>query len=405
MIPMNQRLHIGHFTNTYHPLVSGVTRSVSNFRRGLTELGHNVFVFAQQDDDYVDEEPFIFRYPAFNLPLMSNFPLNIPFSPFIDKVLPYLKLDIIHSHHPFLLGQTAIHKSEELNLPLVFTYHTRYQEYSHYIPLSQEFVKETIGRWVGEYMEQCHHIIVPSQSIKELLFEEYGLCDQITVVQTGIDLTPYQNGDSSAVRRQQGWNEDIVLISIGRMAEEKNWKLLLEAAALVMRGREDIRLVLIGDGDDREALEHYAADLGIAEKTEFTGSLPFEDVPRYLSAADIFCFASVTETQGLVTMEAMAAGLPVAAVDASGTRDVIEHGTEGFLSKNESEALAQEINRLIQDEALRHCFGEAAWQKAQTFTMTHQAEKLIPVYEQAREDKLAERFVKIDKEKAVFTMV
>ena len=401
---MNKQMRIAHFTNTYHPVISGVVRSVSTFRQALTDLGHNVFILAQHSD-YEDTEPFIFRYPALDLPLMSGFPLTIPISPFIDKLLPALKPDVIHSHHPFLLGQAAASKAEELELPLIFTYHTRYQDYSHYVSLSQKFVKEAISRWLGEYMQKCHHIVAPSESIRRMLVDEYGITGQITAVPTGIDLKPYQQVEGQAVRQKRGWGEDKVLISVGRLAKEKNWETLLAAAAQVIKKRHDVRLALIGDGDNRETLETYVEELRIAGQVEFIGNVPFEDIPSYLSAADLFCFASTTETQGLATMEALAARLPVVAVDATGTRDVIDDGQQGFLTMNDSESLARAIERVIRDENLRQRFRIKAWEKAQTFEMKRQAERLVQVYEQAIEDQKAGHFVSVDRHKKVFKLI
>ena len=149
---MNKQMHIAHFTNTYHPVISGVVRSVATFRQSLIDLGHLVFIFAQDDEQYEDTEPFIFRYPVLDLPMMHDFPLTIPFSPFVEKLLPSLKLDVIHTHHPFLLGHSAARRAADLNLPLVFTFHTRYQEYSHYIPMEQRAVKWQIGQVISDYM-------------------------------------------------------------------------------------------------------------------------------------------------------------------------------------------------------------------------------------------------------------
>lgn len=402
---MKRRLHVAHYTNTYYPLVSGVVRSVSTFRQALTELGHNVFIFAQQANDYNDEEPFIFRYPALDLPLMSGFPLTIPFSAFIDKVMPYLKLDIIHTHHPFLLGQTAANKAAELDIPLVFTFHTRYRDYSHYVSLNQEIVKETISRWLGEYMKQCHHVVVPSESIKQMLMDDYGIINQISVVPTGIDLKPYENLEGQKVRQERGWGDDLVLVSIGRLAKEKNWELLLEGVARAIKGRKNVRLALIGDGDYREDLEVLAVDLGIGDQVEFVGKVPFDEIPHCLSAADLFCFASTTETQGLVTMEAIAAGLPVVAVDASGTRDVIEDNHQGFLTLNTPESFGWAVERVLNDASLRQRFSEAGKERVKLFEMKREAEKLVEVYEQAIEDHKAHRFVTLDEQKEAFTSV
>lgn len=398
-------MHIAHFTNTYHPVISGVVRSVSAFRQALTELGHNVFIFAQHASDYKDSEPFIFRYPAIDLPLAHNFPLTIPISPFVDKLLPSLKLDIIHSHHPVLLGQAAASKADELNLPLVFTFHTRYREYSHYISLNQDLVKDAIDVWLGEYMQKCHHIVVPSDSIKQMLADVYGVTSQITAIPTGINIEPYQAADGQIIRQRRNWGNDKVLISIGRLAKEKNWETLLAAAAKVMKKRDDVRLVIIGEGDEHKALAKYAKKLGAAERIEFTGRVSFEDVARYLKAADLFCFASTTETQGLVTMEALAAGLPVVAVNASGTRDVIEHGKQGLLTDNDSDALAGAIEQVLEDEALRQRFKQATTARARLFDIKVKAQELVDVYHQAIEAKKANRPVNVDKHKKIFSLI
>lgn len=398
-------MHIAHFTNTYRPVVSGVVRSISSFREALTELGHNVFIFAQYASDHKDSEPFVFRYPSIDLPMTHNFPLIIPISPFVDKLLPSLKPDVIHSHHPFLLGQAAATKANELKLPLVFTFHTRYREYSHYISLNQELVKEAIDRWVGDYLQKCHHIVVPSDSIKQMLVDAYGITRQVTTVPTGINLAPYQAADRQQVRQRLGWGEDKVLISIGRLAEEKNWQRLLEAAAQVMQKRDEVRLVIIGQGDERKALEKRAKDLGVARRVEFTGLLPFDKVPGYLKAADLFCFASITETQGLVTMEAMAADLPVVAVAATGTQDVVTDGQEGLLTDDDSQALAQAIGQAIGDESLLERFRQAAQKRAKSLDIKLQVQKLVEVYQQAVEDKKADRLVRVDKRKKIFNLI
>ncbi|MBE7554142.1 MAG: glycosyltransferase family 4 protein [Anaerolineales bacterium] len=389
-----KRLHIAFFTNTYYPTMSGVVRSVSTFRQQLTEMGHNVFVFAQHTSAYEDAEPFIFRYPAIEVPI-NDYALPIPVSPFISEVLPILKLDVIHSHHPFLLGQVAANKAKELHLPHVFTFHTRYEEYSHYVPFSQELTKRVILDWVLGYMEQCQHIITPSESMKQILEESGVAGDYITTIPTGIDVEPFRQADGEVVRHQRGWDNDLVLISVGRLAKEKNFETLLVAAAEVMRKRNQVRLVLIGDGPERKALEELAGDLGIAPRVEFAGRVEFAEIPAYLRAADVFCFASVTETQGLVTMEAMAAGLPIVAVDATGTSDAVTHGQEGLLTENDSAALAQAIQRMVDDAALRQQFKTAAAKKVAWFDIKAQAKKVLEVYERAIEDKKVDLYVDI----------
>lgn len=390
-------MHIAFFTNFYHPVVNGVVRSVASFRKVLMEQGHNVFVFAQSDGSYKDTEPFIFRYPSLPLPLPGDIAAALPVSPFMDQLLPILKLDVIHTHHPILLGQTAARKAAELDLPLVFTFHTQYWEYTHYVPFPQEaiqeFLKNAVHRWLKDFMQKCQHIIIPSESIKEILVQNYGLEERYTVIPTGTDLEPYQCADWKSLRKEKGWQDETVLISVGRLAPEKNWDTLLHAFAKVYQQHPGLRLVLIGDGPARATLEALTAGLGIAEHVTFTGSLPFEDVPCYLKAADMFTFASVTETQGLVTIEAMAAGLPIVAVDGSGTRDIVEHGKQGLLVENDADALAKGIEKLLADPGQLKRFSNSALKKSKIFDVDQLGKQLIGVYEQAIQDKKENRYV------------
>ena len=396
-------MHIAFFTNFYHPIVNGVVRSVASFRETLMKQGHNVFVFAQSDGSYKDNEPFIFRYPSLPLP-SGDISAAIPVSPFVDQLLPALKLDVIHTHHPILLGQTAARKAAELGLPLVFTFHTQYWEYTHYIPFPQEviqeFLKNAVHKWLKEFMQKCQHIIIPSESMKEILVRDYGLEERYTVIPTGTNLEPYQRADGKTLRKEKGWQDETILISVGRLAPEKNWETLLHAFAKVYLEHPNLRLVLIGDGPAKESLQTLASELGIAEQVTFTRTIPFEEIPAYLKAADAFSFASVTETQGLVTIEAMAAGLPVVAVDGSGTRDIVEHGKQGYLVENDASALAKGLNQLLSDPGQMKRFSHNALKKAKTFDMNQLSKQIISVYEQAIQDKREERFVTLKVEEA-----
>jgi 1,2-diacylglycerol 3-alpha-glucosyltransferase len=393
-------VHIAFFTNYYHPVVNGVVRSVASSREILMKQGHNVFVFAQADT-YKDTEPFIFRYPSLSLPL-GEISAALPVSPFVDQLLPMLKLDVIHTHHPILLGQTAARKAAELNLPLVFTFHTQYWEYTHYIPFPQEtiqeFLKNAVHRWLREFMQKCQHIIIPSESLRDILVRDYGLNSRYTVIPTGMNLEPFLRADGKSLRVEKGWKDETVLISVGRLAPEKNWDTLLGAFAKVVAEQPAVRLILIGDGTARQSLETLASELGIGERVTFTGSLPFEEIPRYLKAADAFTFASVTETQGLVTMEAMAAGLPVVAVDGPGTRDIVQHGKQGFLVENDPDALAQGLHQLLSDSQQRKRFSNNALKKAKTFDIDQHGHQLIRAYEQAIQDKRENQYVTLKTE-------
>ena len=394
-------MHIAFFTNYYHPVVNGVVRSVASFRENLMKHGHNVFIFAQSDSNYKDTEPFIFRYPSLSLPL-GEISTALPMSPFVDQLLPILKLDVIHTHHPILLGQTAARKAAELDLPLIFTFHTQYWEYTHYVPFPQEavqdFLKNAVHRWLAEFMQKCQHIIIPSESMRDILVRNYGLHERYSVIPTGTNLDPFLNADGKALRSEKGWRDETVLISVGRLAPEKNWDTLIRAFAKACEKHPSIRLVLIGDGSARPSLETLASELGVTDRVTFTGALPFDEIPRYLKAADVFAFASVTETQGLVTIEAMAAGLPVVAVDGPGTHDIVEHGKQGFLVENNSDALAKGLNKLLSDPQRIKRLSNQALKKAKTFDVNQLSQQLLGVYEQAIEDKKANQYVTLQVE-------
>ena len=394
-------MHIAFFTNYYHPVVNGVVRSVASFRETLMKQGHNVFVFAQSDGSYKDSEPFIFRYPSLLLPL-GEISAALPVSPFVDQLLPALKLDVIHTHHPILLGQTAARKAAELGLPLVFTFHTKYWDYTHYVPFPQEviqeFLKNAVHKWLKDFMQKCQHIIIPSESLKDFLVKEYGLDAHYTVIPTGTNLEPFLSADGDLIRKEQGWQDETVLISVGRLAPEKNWETLLRAFAIVYPKHADLRLVLIGDGPSRESLQSLADQLGVAERMTFLGSIPFGEVPSYLKAADLFSFASVTETQGLVTIEAMAAGLPVVAVDGSGTRDIVEHGKQGYLVENDADALAKGLDELLSDPHQMKRFSNSALKKAKAFDVNQLTRQLVDVYEAAIQAKREDQYVTLSTE-------
>lgn len=368
------RLRVAMFTNVYLPVTNGVVVSVESFRKALTQMGHHAYVMAPSCGEIEDRAPYVFRYPAVELPL-QKYPLTLPVSPYVDQLLRNLKPQVLHANHPALLGRVAERKSEELNLPLVFTYHTRYADYAHYAhPLPEESVKEFIQTWMGEFMAHCHHLIVPSESIRTLLQSTYEFSGPISVIPTGVDLEHFAPRDRSEARTELGWPlQERVYVSVGRLAREKNFDLLLRAFALLPEGR----LVILGSGDEKASLEKLARELGLGERCTFAGSVGHKDLPMYLAAADVFAFASVTETQGLATLEAMAMGLPVAAVDASGTRDIVDASC-ARLTAADAAALAgamAEVNSGQRESVLQ----------ASRFSQLAQGKRMVEAYGQAIE--------------------
>ena len=402
---MKDKLHIAHYTNTYYPVMSGVVRSISTFRAAQEELGHFTAVFCQEAKKYVDEESFVFRYPSINIPL-RNYPVNIPTSSHVDWLMPSLPLDIIHTHHPAPMGEAASNQAEKMGIPLVFTHHTRYQEYVKTWGDSTGLAVDVVERLIGDFMKKCHHVVVPSPSIKQMLADTYGVTEAVTVVPTGIDLTPYAEVTGESVRAAQKWGEDdIVLVSIGRLAQEKNFETLIDAVAINMKKHPNLHFMLIGDGPSRSDLEKQCKKLGIADRVYFTGRISFEEVPNHMKAADLFAFASITETQGLVTLEAMAADLPVVAVDATGTSDIVIDEVNGLLTANDSDALAVGIGRLLSDTALEQKLRDGAKGTAQEYETSHVTARMIDVYRQAIAAKKAGKYIQVDERKPIYKVM
>ncbi len=378
-------MRIAVFSNTYLPTVSGVVRSISSYKAALEELGHEVHVFTQGARGYRDQESNIHRYFSFHPGLPNNLPVTVPFSHTMDRVLSELQPDVIHSQHPILLGDLARQKARQLGVPLVYTLHAQYWHYGMYIPI--KFLRRPYNNFIGgqvkRYLRGCDHIIAPSESMLNLILGKFQTKKPITVIPTGVDLKSYERTNREKLRTRWGWSDDFVIITTGRLAPEKNWLDLIQAAGEVIKNNSRAKLVFLGDGPDRRVLARQAEELGIGNKVEFVGMVPYEEVAHYLVAADLFAFTSLTETQGLVTLEALAAGLPVVAYDAIGTRDIVEDGENGALTPVNNAALANAITRLMQDPVKLEQLKKGALRTAQQMDIHVLAKELLAVYETA----------------------
>ena len=379
-------MRIGIFTNAYKPEISGVVNSIGILRNELVRQGHAVYIFAPEAPNYEDEEYGIFRYPAIKLPVSVNFPLAIPVSPFVDWVVPRLKLDILHSHHPILLGEEAINFAKQLNLPHVFTHHTQYEEYSHYIPFNQNIVKTLTREMVRSFLNRCVRIIAPTESIRAQLKEQYPeVAERLRVLPSPINLEDFapEKLNPAPIRRKYGLEGTFTFVSVARLTPEKSFDVLLKAFARVAASHAKARLLLVGDGPSKKELRKLCRELSIADRVFFTGLVEYGGVPHYLAAGDAFAFASTTETQGLVMVEGMAAGLPVVAVDAPGNRDVIRHGENGLLTERGAGALAAGMRRLMEDADLHRRLREGARKTAVEYAAPPLTRRLVSIYEEA----------------------
>lgn len=371
------------FTNSYKPTVSGVVRSVDTFRKGLSAAGHGVYVIAPQREDYEDEEADVFRFPALELPERLDLSLVIPFKTQMSPTVRGIKPNVIHSQHPFVMGGLAAAFARDLKLPLVFTFHTRYDEYAQqYIPLAPKLADMLAVEVVGRYLEKCTMIVAPTVSVRDLIWREYRDDVPVTVVPTPIDLSAYHDLDPGSVRAALKLEEAEVLLYLGRLVGEKNLDFLLRAFARIAPQRPQARLLMAGEGTHKRELQHMAQKLGLGERVLFPGSIPHGEVPHYAAVADLFVFPSLTDTQGLVLIEAMAAGIPAVAIEAPGSTDVLAEGG-GVLVPPREEMFAEAMLGLLIDNSRRRAMGEQAARVAQNYSLPTVTERLLQVYEAA----------------------
>lgn len=388
-------MKIAVFTDSYRPYVSGVVRSIDTFTQEFLAMGHAVYIFApryytgdaQGQKGTLQEENWgdglkVFRYWSVPVPTYAGFVLPVPISPTIDHVIRRLGVQVVHSHTPFLMGRLGAAVARRHHLPLVFTHHTLYHEYVHYVPGIQGIARKLVVRHLARYCRRCQLIVAPTPMIQRFIADTYRVRTPIVSIPTGIDLKPFEKADRNWLRNTYGIGDDRkVLVFVGRLGREKNVDLLLDAFELVHDSRPDTVLVMVGDGPERPHLEEKVRVRGLNRHVVFTGTLDKARVVDVYAGSDLFFFASTTETQGLVTLEAMAAGLPVAAVDAPGTRDMVRHGRQGLLADATAPSLARQALAILGDPDLMRKLGQEARKRAAQFSARQQSLRLLEAYE------------------------
>jgi 1,2-diacylglycerol 3-alpha-glucosyltransferase len=387
-IGRDQRLNILMLTNTYVPHVGGVARSVSGLVAGLRERGHSVLVVAPEFPGTPDAEEGVERIVALQRFGGSDFSMPLPLTWPLSEVIEDFAPDLVHTHHPFLLGDTALRVASVYQVPIIFTYHTRYELYGHYIAQDSAWLQRLVLSLAHGYCDLCDHVIAPSQSIVQHL-KRHGVQAPMTVIPTGIDVDAFASGRRDRARER--WNlapDQFVIGHVGRLAPEKNLDILVQAMAEVLVRRPKAAALITGDGSYRSIMEHAFAGAGLAERVRFTGVLTGEPLWDAYAAQDVFAFTSISETQGLVLTEAMAAGVPVIALDAPGAREVVEDGSNGRLLPHsaDADALAKALAWLAdlplqQREAMK----QAARQTAGGFSTTRCLDRVLELYESVLE--------------------
>lgn len=353
-------MKIGMMADIYKPHVSGVTKSIELSKRWLEKAGHEVFIFTFGDDEVIDNEKNIIRTTG--LPVVdTGFYLNLRYNSPARRLL--CSMDITHVHHPFVSGSLAIRYCSPRKIPIVFTNHTRYDLMTQaYVPLLPESISDAaLKAYLSPFYRACDLVIAPTLSMRQILAEQFGLETPIEVIPNGLDLAPYRENIRPIDRSNIGFSDnDVILIYVGRLSPEKNLSLLFRAFYGVAMTYDYVRLLIVGDGPERENLETLTKHMDLGSKVFFTGMIDYKEIPSYLTTSDIFVTPSNSETFGLSTVEAMAAGLPTLGMDAPGSQDIIEDGVTGLVASDDLAVFTAKLVLLSTNHELRQEMGKKA---------------------------------------------
>jgi 1,2-diacylglycerol 3-alpha-glucosyltransferase len=375
-------VRIGFFTCNAPPLLNGLAISIRQSTRHLRRLGHRVFIFAPRYPGHRQEEPDVFRFPSLRVPTHHRYALPLPAAaPALPAVIAGLGLEIVHAHHPFLVGPYAHRLARRLGLPFVFTYHTLYEHYGHYVPVLSRLAARVAEARSYAFAGRADLVVAPTVGVRRRLLD-HGVTVPVEVVPTGVELPPPPEEPRPVLRRRLGLaGAGPLLLYVGRLAKEKNLELLLRAVGSTVEVAPGVVLVLVGEGDMDRPLRRLAEAIGVAHRVRFIGPVPHEQVGRWYRAADLFVFPSVSETQGLVVLEAMAHGLPVLACRSIGTSDFIEDGVSGALAEPSEAGFTARLLALLRDEDAMAGYARQGIAVASRYSAAASAERLIALYE------------------------
>jgi glycosyltransferase involved in cell wall biosynthesis len=376
-------MRIGLFTNNYRPLVNGLATSVETSARAFRNAGHAVTVVAPRYPGCRGGEEGVLRVAGVRAPTHHAYVLPVTWWPGVAGAVASLHLDVFHAQHPLLLGAAAARWARWSKRPLVFTYHTHYDRYAHYVPGPSRLVARLAVRQAVAFANRADLVVAPGPAVARTL-RAHGVRTQVVIVPTGVAL-PGESGDAQrmACRQILGLTEGAPLcLSVGRLAREKNQAFLLSSFALTLRDLPEARLVLVGEGDDRSRLAGLARALGIGESVRFRGAVPHAAVGDYYRAADLFLFPSTSETQGIVVLEAMAAGLPVVAVTSDAAEDLLGDGRGGSLTPEVPMLFARSVVDLWAQPERRRTMGVEGRRIAAGYTSDACAARLLGLYEE-----------------------
>jgi glycosyltransferase involved in cell wall biosynthesis len=347
-------MRAGIFTNNFYPRLSGVAVAVSFLDEALKRHGHDTLIVAP---DYGYGRKVrgmeVFRVKSVYLrPMRVSLPLARFDESAIREVMNNWKPELIHSHHPFWLGKAAMDAADELDVPLVYTFHTLYEFFTHYFMLDTDAVRKAVREFVIRYADRSDLVIAPTAPIKDYLLS-IGVKTRVEAVPTGIDFSRFKKVTPEQVEglaKVYGLDKfEGVLLAVGRVSKEKNVYLSLRALAELTRRGLNYALLFFGDGPEIGPLQSEAKQLKVSERVIWGGFLDQDTLAVAYFLGDVFLFPSLSDTQGIVLYEARAAGLPVVATDSMASRAAVVPGENGLFAKDDPKDFADKIEKIMND--------------------------------------------------------
>ncbi len=379
-------------TNTYAPIVGGIERSIKDFAAAFRRRGHRVVIMTPTVQPMPPRERDVLRVPAIRSAFRgSAFSVALPMSPRMVGRLLRIHPDVIHAHQPFLLGNAALRLAHACDVPLIYTHHVRFEQYTHYLPLSSPSTERFMTELSVSYANLADQVIAPCESIAAFL-RARGVRAPIAVIPTGIHVSRFAAGNGRAARNAFGIPRDAFVIGhIGRLAPEKNLSFLANALVQHLQAERRAHCLIAGRGPCERDIRRIFHHAGVEDRLHMAGILGRQQLINSYHAMDVFAFSSKSETQGIVLIEAMAAGTPVVALDASGVREVVKERHNGrLLPQEDVTAFAAALRWLAAlSPHERYRLRRAAQATAADFSMARCAKRALQLYEEVRARKAA----------------
>lgn len=400
-------MRIAMLTNNYLPFIGGVPISIKRLSDGLRSLGHEVYIFAPSYEGEEQDE-YIIRYRTKNKKLSNGFAVPNFMDPIITKAFDLYSFDVIHVHHPILIGYTALYLGKKYGIPVMYTYHTRYEQYLHYLApyynLQNRYLREQnrllrqaqgkilsvseqklVPKYIKTFTKHCDLVFAPTLLMKEHLIYQ-GSNTEIKLLPTGLKETSFKPNmkEVKKIRDKYIGDNQFLFCTVSRLEREKNLSFLIKGMKELKNQYQDrFRLLILGDGTKREELEKEVIALGMKEQIIFVGTVSQDEITNYYKACDLFVFSSKSETQGIVLLEAMAVGLPVVAVKASGVNDIVKNQINGFITEEDEKEFSDTIHKLMSNKKHYEETAAGAYTTAREYSNETIAQKAEEYYTEA----------------------